>query len=285
MNTQSEIDRHEREFKDLLTRVMREPLTPVVESVRGLDARLGAMTDLLQDLREVDLGTLHIHAEDVTKNFRKLKSCVEEGLLDVEHKMLPLFDTLLLQQDEGRRDLREHFVQLSAQSVQTAGAMQHHLASISDAIRIAHAVMTSTLLERSAQLSIAVETGLVEVKAQLLRDMSEQAEHAAQLAATNTEAQSDMLKWMGQITKDIQAEAAMDRLHAEQRNASLAASLSALQTLIATQTQECETMRQQQLTIAESGTRQMQRYQKLTVIWSLTCITAISAVYYGMPYL
>jgi len=102
-DTHQEIEQHEKELKDLLNRVLREPLRSAFGEF-GIGSRLDELKDAVEKLSKEELPALMGGNEETSrKEFSKLKRLMEEevnGRLDGLHEQLspggqPLGDTVV----------------------------------------------------------------------------------------------------------------------------------------------------------------------------------------------
>lgn len=77
MSIHQSIERQEREFKELLQTVMQAPLSPLTDSVRELNERMGLLAQQVSEMREIEL-SLNLGAEDTRKQIRSLTSLTKE---------------------------------------------------------------------------------------------------------------------------------------------------------------------------------------------------------------
>lgn len=77
MNVDKQIEQQERELKDLLHAVMRDPLAPVLASVIQLQERVDDLEQQLQAAHQTELGILSMSTADIEKQIRLLKARVD----------------------------------------------------------------------------------------------------------------------------------------------------------------------------------------------------------------
>ncbi len=80
METQQEITHHEEELRSLLTRVLREPLRPLQESLQALVTRLDELEDQIEKIREEDLASLHLEHEERETVLGRLHRTIDDRL-------------------------------------------------------------------------------------------------------------------------------------------------------------------------------------------------------------
>lgn len=84
------IDQHETELKELLTRVMREPLQPLQAQIDQAGEQMAHIDAQVKNLRDRDLADLSVRFDDVEKVLKRLRIWTEESAAtDVKNAVLP----------------------------------------------------------------------------------------------------------------------------------------------------------------------------------------------------
>lgn len=135
MNNQHDIEHQEREFQDLLQRVMREPMAPLANAIRELDQRLDQFEDKLEAMQlgiDTADGTVH----DALKQIRSLKSLTEEMPRDMRQTLQPMVAQLQTTLEQGAFNAhRDTVEQLSGQLAQQSESGKQSALALLDATR------------------------------------------------------------------------------------------------------------------------------------------------------
>lgn len=117
MDTQQDIERHERELKELLQRVMLEPLRPINDSVQEVDKKLDLMEQAVQELRDCDVAALSRSSDESSRQLRSIKSIAEGMPGDVrtalDSVLKDTIATLVQSQHVGLEQVRSNLEQHS----------------------------------------------------------------------------------------------------------------------------------------------------------------------------
>lgn len=283
MNVQQNIERQEREFKELLQRVMREPLAPISDAVLELEQRLDQLEQLFREMREVDLSALSLDTEKANKQIRSLKSATEETPQAVRDAMQPLLEQLRVQLEQGTlhelgelvRQLAVQLEQASARGTREArelaeavsasqGALQHGLAQLDDAGQSAWGGVRTGLGQLGADLSgqLAQQGQTGEQSLLRLHDMLNQ--HARELSA-------HAAAGLGQLAQE----------HALQFGV-LGTALTQLQSVQGEQQQQLALLQQQQDAWAERLGEQLQRSTAPIRGWLVAAVAAATGACAGV---
>lgn len=163
------IAEQEAELKQLLARVMKEPLDPVVQCVESIDRRLGGVERQCQETLDIHIPTLNralkAQSDETRKRFECLRDDIGADIAEhVSSKLALLTQDLELLRDEQGRS-REALTQLShdhAMHGQAIGAAVSQCdAALKEAlVRIdALSFQAKTAAERSSEAVNALDAG------------------------------------------------------------------------------------------------------------------------------
>ena len=111
MNDQQSIERQEREFTELLEKVMQAPLLPITASVREVQERIEQLEEQISRIHD-DLSGLSIGARDTLAQIRSLKSITEEIPGQVCDVLQPPVEKLQGQLKQLEDEVQQHVHQL-----------------------------------------------------------------------------------------------------------------------------------------------------------------------------
>lgn len=199
MNNQHDIERQEREFQELLQKVMKEPLAPVTNSVLLLDKRLNEFEGMLQDLQATTQGA-NMTADDALLQLRLLKSLTEEAPREFRQSLQPMMrevqSTLEQSTLVAHRDSVE---QLSGQLAQQSESGQQSFGRL-QALMVNHkeelGTQAVTTMAESARLVAAQMESLSDILAQL------QMESVAQRTQLNSISQQQQV-WAAGMSEQL----------------------------------------------------------------------------------
>ncbi len=122
------IEQHEIELKELLTRVMRDPLQPLQARVDQTGKDVACLEQQLTALREDEMGGIRGRLEDVEKVLRKLRDWAEEDAADeFKSAILPVqgaLDTLTLRIDSHTATIAGPVQTICQEVAQTATVVE-----------------------------------------------------------------------------------------------------------------------------------------------------------------
>jgi paraquat-inducible protein B len=117
-----EIGEHEKELKELLRRVMREPLEPALKGVEHLQEQLGVVEDKVRDLRDADI-------PELWKKLRKIQEAVDDLRANISDEMPKLLASqrreVLSSTEKMTQSLDKNLASLDAGFSGIAAAMVH----------------------------------------------------------------------------------------------------------------------------------------------------------------
>lgn len=263
MSIHHSIERQEREFKDLLQKVMQAPLSPLTDSVLGLKERMDQLEYQISEMREVELSALNLGAEDTRKQIRSLKSLTEETPREVFEVLQPLLEQLQVQlEQKAQQRIRQLAKDLADQLAHTEQQAGIHVADLKDAIAASQGTIESSQKQSFKYLENLQQTALARLHTEC---ESLRGEVGSQLAAQSAEGQravahmQELLSLHGQELSQQSASGFRqigDEAHA--RMSQLTQSLAHLQTLLSAQQQELERLQQQQAAYSDRLGEQMQ---------------------------
>jgi len=123
------IEQHEIELKELLTRVMRDPLQPLQVQLDRTSENVARVDQQLSTLREVELGSVCVRLDAVEKVLKRLRSWAEEDAAsELKSAILPevqgALDTLGLRIDGHTAALAQPVQSICHEVAQTATAVE-----------------------------------------------------------------------------------------------------------------------------------------------------------------
>lgn len=163
------IDEQENELKQLLARIMKEPLDPVVERIKSLGQRLEIVEKLCQETRDLHLPTLNralrTQADETRKQFERLRDDVGADIEEQVSAKLALLaqDLELLRDEQGR--IRETLTQVSHDNATRGQALEAAVIQCDSALKEtlvrldAVGYQAKTAAERSGEAVSALDAG------------------------------------------------------------------------------------------------------------------------------
>lgn len=123
------IEQHEIELKELLTRVMRDPLQPLQVQVDQTGKDVAYLEQQLTALREVEMGGIWGRLEDVEKVLRQLRNwATDDAANELKSAILPpvqgALDTLTLRIDSHAATIAEPVQTICQEVAQTATVVE-----------------------------------------------------------------------------------------------------------------------------------------------------------------
>lgn len=277
MTVKQEIERQEREFKELLERVMRDPMAPILDSVSALDGRIEQLETMLQDMRDVELSTLSLNADEVNKHVRSLKSLANDTPHEVGRALRPLLDQLRVQVEQGKTEVRDCVQQGNERVEQAAQHLSGQLSTMEKAVSEDAMVLRSTLQAGVHQVAGTVQSTSTEVQTHLQRLATELGGRVEQQMASSKQAFARMQDAIGQHVARLQENAAVERKQLEQHIAILTTSLTDMRTMVSQQSQQIDSLRQQHDALSERMAEQVQRTTKRLGVWLLASLGVVCA--------
>jgi uncharacterized phage infection (PIP) family protein YhgE len=283
MTVKQEIERQEREFKELLGRVMRDPMAPILDSVSALDERIEQLETMLQDMRDVELSTLSLNADEVNKHVRSLKSLANDTPHEVGRALRPLIDQLRVQVEQGKTEVRDCVQQANERVEQAAQHLSGQLSTMEKAVSEDAMVLRSTLQAGVHQVAGTVQSTSTNVQTHLQQLATELSGRVEQQMASGEQAFARMQNAISQHVARMQENAVVERKQLEQQIASLTTSLTDMRTMVSQQSQQIDSLRQQHDALSERMAEQIQRTTKRLGVWlvaslGVVCAGCLSAV-------
>jgi ribosome recycling factor len=285
MSIHQDIERQERDFKDLLNKVMRDPLAPILDSVKELESRLEQVETMLQDIRDVELTALSLTADETVKKVDAVRSISRDTPREVGAKMQPLLDQMRTQLEEGAlHKTHELIEQRSAHFDSVADQVVGRLTNVTDAMSESRAVLDSTLRRNAAHLEGAIQSA----SGQIETSVQHATEQLSGIAVQQVAAHRQLLD---QLQASIKHEAAALQEHVATRHdrvgqqiAALAESIAATQQMLTRQTDQLNTFRQQQDALAERFGEQVRHATQhmrtwLIVMAGVACASSAAAFF------
>lgn len=184
MNVQQNIDRQEREFKELLQRIMQAPLSPITESVKEMDKRLDQFEQMFQDMRDIELSALSMGAEEARKQIRSLKTITEETPHEVRNAIEPLLAQLQAQLEQGTlQGIQQLVKELADQVERTARHADTKTSAINSDILQSKTEIQSSQLKAIEQLEHSNQSRLEQAQievGQMLGLLTEKLTHQSE---------------------------------------------------------------------------------------------------------
>jgi len=285
MSVHQSIERQEREFKDLLQKVMQAPLSPLTDSVLELKERMDQLEQQVSEMREIELSALNLGAEDTRKQIRSLKSITEETPREVYDVLQPLLEQLQVQQEQrAQQRIRQLATDLAGQLTHTEQKAAIHVTDLKDAIAASQGTIESSQKQGFNYLENLHQTVLdrLHMECESLRG-----EVGSQLAEQSAEGQRAVVRVQELLSLHSQELSRLSasgfRQHSEEAHARMSQftqSMAHLQTLLSAQQQQLECLQQQQVSYSERLKEQMQQALLPLKKWVIAsvCIAAASFV-------
>jgi len=240
MNTQQNIVRQEREFKELLQKIMREPLSPINDSVQGLTQRLDQLEQMFRDMREIDLGALSSDAEKVHKQIRSLKSATDEIPQAVRDVMQPLLEQLHTQLEEGKlHEIQELVKELAVQLESASQRTSTQITGLVDSASNSQDALQVMLQRNVAELEDASQSAFTQVQTEVGRMVVDLTGQLMQQSQSDQHSFGRLHELMNQHTQELSEHSAAGLKQVTQQNAvqvgALTDSMEQLQTVFANQ--------------------------------------------------
>jgi hypothetical protein len=123
------IEQHETELKELLTRVMRDPLQPLQSKIDQTIEDLVSVDQQLKALRDVDLNSLNVRLDGVEKILKRLRSWSEgDAASEFREAIMPpvqqALDTLGTRVDEHAESVFKPMLDISHEVSRTKSALE-----------------------------------------------------------------------------------------------------------------------------------------------------------------
>lgn len=285
MSVPQSIERQEREFKDLLQKVMQAPLSPLTDSVLELKERMDQLEQQVSEMREIELSALNLGAEDTRKQIRSLKSITEETPREVYDVLQPLLEQLQVQLEQrAQQRIRQLATDLAGQLTHTEQKAAIHVTNLKDAIAASQGTIESSQKQGFNYLENLHQTVLARLH---MECESLRGEVGSQLAEQSAEGQRAVVRVQELLSLHSQqlgqqSASGFRQLseEAHARMSQLTQSMAHLQTLLSAQQQQLECLQQQQVSYSERLKEQMQQALLPLKKWVIAsvCMAAASSV-------
>ena len=283
MSDHQSIERQEREFKDLLQKVMQAPLSPLADSVEELRKRMDQLELLVRGMREIELSGLSLGAEDTRKQIRSHKSVTEEIPREVHAVLQPLFAQLQAHLELGAQQRISQLAKdLAGQLTHTEQQTANHVAGLKDAIAASQGAIESSQKQDFENLGNLQQS----TRAQLRTECeSLRGDVGSQLAKQSAEGQRAIVRVQELLSLDSkelrqQSSSGLRRLgdEADARMSQLTQYMEQLQTVLSAQQQQLEHLQQEQAASSERLGQQLQQALLPLRMWVIAsvCVAATS---------
>ena len=263
MSIHQSIERQEREFKELLQKVMQAPLSPLTDSVLELKERMDLLEQEVSEMHEIELGVLNQGAGDTRKQIQSLKSITEETPREVCDVLQPLLEQMQMQLEQrSQQHIQQLATDLAGQLAHTEQQAAIHAANLKDAITASQGNIESSQNQGFKNLENLQQTALARLHTECENLCGEV---SSQLADQSAEGQRAVVRVQEQLSlhsQELSQQSASgfrqlgDESHA--RMSQLTQSMALLQNLLCEQQQELERLQKQQAAYSERLGEQMQ---------------------------
>lgn len=259
MSEHQSIERQEREFKDLLQKVMQAPLSPLSDSVQELKERMDQMEQLVSEMREIELSALSLGAEDTRKLIRSLRSVTEETPQEVLGRLQPLLKQQQVQLEQGIRQLA---MNLADQLTHTEQQAANHMAGLKDTIVESRGAIESSQKQGLKYLEDVQQTTLAHLHTECESLRGEVGNQLATQSADGQHAVARVQELLSLHRQELKQQSATGLRQlgdeADARMSQLSQSMAQLQTVLSAQQQQLACLQQQQVACSERLVEQMQ---------------------------
>lgn len=285
MNVNQSIERQEREFKDLLQKVMQAPLSPLTDSVLELKERMEQLEHQVSEMREIELSALNLGAEDTRKQIRSLKSITEETPREVYDVLQPLLEQLQVQlEQKAQQRIRQLATDMAGHLTHTEQQAAIHVADLKDAITASQGAIETSQKQGFKYLENFQQTALARLHSECESLRSEVGSQLAEQLADGQRTVVRVQELLSLHNQELSQQSASgfrqlgDEAHA--RMSQLAQAMTHLQTLLSAQQQQLECLQQQQVSYSERLKEQMQQALLPLKKWVIAsvCMAAASSV-------
>ena len=285
MSIHQSIERQEREFKELLQKVMQAPLSPLTDSLLELKERMDLLEQEVSEMHEIELGVLNQGTVDTRKQIQSLKSITEETPREVYDVLQPLLEQLQVQLEQrAQQRILQLATDLAGQLTHTEQKAAIHVTDLKDVITASQGAIESSQNQGFKYLENLQQTALARLHTEC---ESLRGEVGSQLAEQSAEGQravvrvQELLSLHGQELSQ-QSASGFRQLgnEAHAHMSQLTQSMAHLQTLLSAQQLELESLKQQQAAYSERLGEQMQNALLPLRKWVIVsvCVAAASLV-------
>lgn len=281
MSIQQDIERQERDFQDLLDKVMRAPLDPISQSIKALEERLEQVETMLQDVRDVDLTGLSLSLEDTVKKVDTVRSISRDAPRELGSKVQSLLEQLRVELEQGvlhktHALIQQHSVQFEG----VADQVVNRLTAVTDAVSDSRAALDLTLQQNVAYLEGAIQSRSEEIATRV----QHATEHLSGIAVQHEASHLQLFERLHESIKHdaaaFQQEVTAKHERVDQQILALGESITATQDMLARQANQLDTFREQHNTLAEQLREQVTQTTERLRTWLIVvaCLGGVSAV-------
>lgn len=285
MTVKQEIECQEQEFRELLGRVMRGPLAPVHESVTKLDARLEELDAMLREIRDVELSALGLHAEEISKQVRLMRSKTAETPQEVRLAVEPLLQRLQAHVEQAQLATHDLLEKEGKRVDGAAYRLGAQLAGVADTISEGQKTIQSTLHGNVEQVEGTLKAASVQAEAQMQHLARNLGERVSQQVESNEQAFGRLQDLLNQALVRLHESSADERKEVGECFAALTTSLSEVQTVFAQQNHQLSKLTQQQDAISARMAEQLRHSTRRMGMWFLAGAGLVCLGYLGAAFL
>jgi hypothetical protein len=289
MSIHQSIERQEREFKELLQKVMQAPLSPLTDSLLELKERMDLLEQEVSEMHEIELGVLNQGAVDTRKQIQSLKSITEETPREVCDVLQPLLEQMQMQLEQrSQQHIHRLTMDLAGQLAHTEQQAAIHAANLKDAITASQGNIESSQNQGFKNLENLQQTVLIQLHTEY---ESLRGEFGSQLAEQSAEGQRAVARVQELLSLHSQELSQQSASGFRQlgndtgaRMSQLTQSMDHLQTLLSAQQQELNRL-QQQAAYSERLGEQMQKTLMPLRKWLIVSVCVAAPSLAGVVFL
>lgn len=283
MSVHQSIERQEREFKDLLQKVMQAPLSPLADSVQELKEHMDQLEQLVSEMRDIELSAISLEAEDTRKQIRSLKNITEDTPREVHGVLQPLFEQLQEQLEQGaQQGIRQLATDLADQLKHSEQHAAKHVAGLKDAIAVSQGAVESSQKQSVEYLKNLQQATLAQLHTECESLRGEVGSQFAEQSADGQRAVARVQELMSQHSHELrqQSSSGLRQLgdEADARMSQLTQYMEQLQIVLSAQQQQLERLQQEQAASSEHLGELLQHALLPLRKWVITsvCVAATS---------
>lgn len=287
MSVQQSIKRQEREFKDLLQKVMQAPLSPITDLVMELKERMDQLEQQVSEMREIELSALSLGAEDTRKQIRSLKTITEETPREVQDVLRQLLEQLQAQLEQGgQQRVRQLATDLAGQLMHREQQAAIHAAELKEAIAASQGAIELSQKQGIKYLEDIQKTNIPRLHAECESLRSEVGSQLAEHSAERQRALMRVQELLSLHSQELSQQSTSgfrqlgDEAHA--RMSQLAQSMAHLQALLSAQQHELERLQQQQTSSSECLEKHIQKMFLPLRNWAIASVCVATASLVGV---
>jgi len=282
MNIQQDIDQQEREFSELLQRVMQHPLSPIANSVKEVDKRLGQLEQNLQDMREIELNALTLSGEDSRKQIRSLKSITEDTPQEVHNAIQPLLVEVRTQLEQSTlQSIQEVLKKLGDHLEHAAQHTSTQIAAIATSASQSQAEMQLFQKQAMEQLEHSFQSTLKYLHTELKETVKNLGLQLSQQSENNQNSLCLLQKMMQRHAKELQEQSATAFEQVTQQAATqltmASQSMAQLQDVLTEQESQLKLLQEQQFEWPNRLSDQMVRFTQPIRRWLIVSVLLTGA--------